>query len=59
MIMAVGIPEELDFGAIESLGLDLVKVLAEHQLGGKVELNRAGGTSLSIRFTVKKDKARI
>lgn len=55
----IGIPEELDFGAIESLGLDLVKVLAEHQLGGKIELKRAGGTSFSFRFTVKTDKARI
>ena len=55
----IGIPEELDFGTIESLGLDLVKVLAEHQLGGKIELKRAGGTSFSFRFTVKTDRARI
>jgi PAS domain S-box-containing protein len=55
----IGIPEELDFGTIESLGLDLVKVLAEHQLGGKIELKRAGGTSFSIRFTVKTDRVRI
>jgi PAS domain S-box-containing protein len=55
----IGIPEGLDFGTIESLGLDLVKILAEHQLGGKIELNRAGGTSFSFRFTVKTDKTRI
>jgi PAS domain S-box-containing protein len=55
----IGIPEGLDFGTIESLGLDLVKILAEHQLGGKIELNRAGGTSFSFRFTVKTDRARI
>ena len=55
----IGIPAELDFGTIESLGLDLVKVLTEHQLGGKIELNRAGGSSFSIRFTVKTDKGRI
>lgn len=55
----IGIPEELDLGTIESMGLDLVKILAEHQLGGKIELKRAGGTSFSIRFTVKTDKARI
>ncbi len=52
----VGIPEELDFGAIESLGLDLVKILAEHQLGGQIELNRTQGTRLSIKFTMKTDK---
>ena len=54
-----GIPEELDFGTTESLGLDLVKVLTEHQLGGRIELNRAGGTRFSIRFTVKPGKTRI
>ncbi|MBW2204116.1 MAG: GAF domain-containing protein [Deltaproteobacteria bacterium] len=55
----IGIPDELDLGTIESVGLDLVKVLAEHQLEGKIELKRTGGTSFSIRFTVKTVKARI
>ncbi len=55
----IGIPEKVDFEATETLGLDLVKILAKHQLGGKIELHRAGGTSFSIRFTVKTDKARI
>jgi len=55
----IGIPEELDFGNIESLGLDLVKILAEHQLGGQIELNRTEGTRFSIKFTMKTNKARI
>ena len=55
----IGIPEEFDFGTTESLGLDLVKVLAEHQLGGRIEMNGTGGTRFSIRFMVKAEKARI
>jgi len=55
----MGIPEEFDFGTTESLGLDLVKVLAEHQLGGRIEMNGTGGTRFSIRFMVKPEKARI
>ena len=55
----IGIPEEFDFRTTESLGLDLVKVLTEHQLQGRIELNRTGGTSFSIRFTVRPDKTRI
>ena len=55
----MGIPEEFDFGTTESLGLDLVKVLAEHQLGGRIEMNGTGGTRFSIRFMVKAEKARI
>ena len=55
----MGIPEEFDFGTTESLGLDLVKVLAEHQLGGRIEMNGTGGTRFSIRFMVKPEKVRI
>ena len=55
----MGIPEEFDFGTTESLGLDLVKVLAEHQLGGRIEMKGTGGTRFSIRFMVKAEKARI
>ena len=55
----IGIPEEFDFRTTESLGLDLVKVLAEHQLGGRIEMNGTGGTRFSIRFMVKPGKTRI
>ena len=54
-----GLPEEVDFGTTESLGLNLVKVLTEHQLGGRIELNRSEGTSFSIKFTVRAEKTRI
>lgn len=48
----VGIPEGLDFRNTESLGLRLVTLLAEHQLGGKVKLDRTKGTRFQIRFGV-------
>jgi len=46
----IGIPEDLDFRNTESLGLQLVTSLAESQLQGKTELNRAKGTEFRIRF---------
>jgi two-component sensor histidine kinase len=46
----IGIPEDLDIRNTESLGLELVMILAEDQLEGKVELNRTGGTKYIIQF---------
>ena len=46
-----GIPEEIDFNETTSLGLHLVKILAEDQLKGTVTLNREGGTSFHIQFS--------
>ena len=45
-----GIPEELDFSNTESLGLELVRILVEDQLHGKIELDRTGGTQYHIHF---------
>ena len=36
----IGIPENIDFRNTESLGLDLVTILAEDQLEGKIALDR-------------------
>ncbi len=55
----VGIPEDLDIRNMESMGLDLVTVLAEDQLDGKIDLNRTGGTRYHIRFKMQKYKARM
>ncbi len=49
----IGIPEKLDLETTESLGLSLVKILVEHQLGGKVKLDRTGKSTFSIRFMTK------
>jgi|GEM_PF-3528930 len=46
-----GIPEEIDFNETTSLGLHLVKILAEDQLKGTVTLNRGGGTAFRIQFS--------
>ena len=46
----IGIPAEMDIRETESLGLQLVYILAENQLEGEVELGRDGGTAFRIRF---------
>jgi PAS domain S-box-containing protein len=48
----MGIPENLDIGNLESLGLQLVTTLVD-QLDGELELKRDNGTEFIIRFTVK------
>ncbi|MBF0537888.1 MAG: PAS domain S-box protein [Nitrospirae bacterium] len=47
----VGIPETIDIRNSETLGLHLVYVLIENQLGGKVQLDRgASATVFTLRF---------
>ena len=46
----IGIPAEMDIRETESLGLQLVQLLAENQLDGKIEVDRDGGTAFRIRF---------
>lgn len=46
----VGIPEELNFRNTESLGLQLVVTLTEHQLQGKIEHIKRDGTTFYIKF---------
>ncbi len=55
----IGLPADLDFRNTESLGLHLVTILAEDQLGGNIELDRTGGTEFHIRFKKTEDKVRI
>jgi PAS domain S-box-containing protein len=50
----VGLPKEVDFQNVESLGLHLVTILAKDQLHGTVELDRSSGTKFVIRFSRKK-----
>ncbi|MCD4703555.1 MAG: PAS domain-containing protein [Methanosarcinaceae archaeon] len=45
----IGIPEEIDFRATESLGLQLVTTLVE-QIYGSIELSREHGTQFTIKF---------
>lgn len=46
----IGIPESVDFGNTNSLGLKLVKILSE-QLGGTAELIRNNGSEFRISFS--------
>ena len=47
----IGIPAEIDFREAETLGLQLVHILAEDQLEGSIALDRDGGrTTFRIRF---------
>jgi two-component sensor histidine kinase len=52
-----GFPEDLDFRATESLGLQLVCALAD-QLQGTIALERAEGTHVTVRFPLLAAPAR-
>ncbi len=47
----VGLPADLDWETTKSLGLRLVRMLGQHQLGGKLELDRTGGTKFILTFS--------
>jgi len=49
--MENGIPENIELGNIESLGLQLVGILVD-QLDGEIELKRDHGTEFRIMFNV-------
>ncbi|MBU7019050.1 MAG: PAS domain S-box protein [Theionarchaea archaeon] len=46
----VGIPENLNFGNLNSLGLHLVTILVEDQLNGTIALTRGEGTEFRVQF---------
>jgi two-component sensor histidine kinase len=45
-----GIPGDVDPSSEKTLGLRIVRMLGEHQLGGSIDMDRAGGTRFTIRF---------
>ncbi|MBI5591523.1 MAG: PAS domain S-box protein [Deltaproteobacteria bacterium] len=49
----VGLPVDLDWKNTKTLGLQLVKMLGQHQLQGRIELDRTGGTTFRLRFEPK------
>jgi two-component sensor histidine kinase len=51
----VGLPPDLDWRTCPSLGLRLVSMLGEHQLGGQLHLEHSEGTRFVLRF---KDRSR-
>ena len=46
----IGLPEALDFRKVSTLGLHLVHILAEDQLGGRVRIVRRNGTAFHLVF---------
>ncbi|MFP3975456.1 MAG: histidine kinase dimerization/phosphoacceptor domain -containing protein [Dehalococcoidia bacterium] len=52
----VGIPEDIDIRNTDSLGMDLVTMLSEKQLHGKLELDRSQGTEFRIRFPLPSEE---
>ncbi len=46
----VGIPDDIDIGKTDSLGLRLVTMLVEDQLEGEIDLKRNNGTIFKIKF---------
>lgn len=45
-----GLPRDLDWRQARTLGLTLVRMLGEHQLGGTYSLDTTGGTLLTLSF---------
>jgi two-component sensor histidine kinase len=50
----VGLPADLDWTNTKTLGLMLVKMLGQHQLQGRIELDRTRGTLFRLRFSPMK-----
>ncbi len=55
----VGIAESIDIKNTESLGLQLIMTLVEHQLQGRLNLIRTGGTKFIINFREINYKKRL
>jgi two-component sensor histidine kinase len=49
----VGLPADLDIATVETLGLQLVRALAE-QLDGTIEVLRGHGTGFQVTFPLRK-----
>ena len=47
----VGLPSGFDWSTAETLGMRLVRMLAQHQLGGQIRVESSAGTRVEIRFT--------
>ncbi len=46
----VGVPENIDLESLETLGLQMVRILVQDQLEGTIELDRSAGTRFMIKF---------
>ena len=55
----IGLPEEIDIDKADTLGLKLVRNLAQEQLKGIIQVKRDGGTEFIIEFPVMGAQQRI
>jgi PAS domain S-box-containing protein len=52
----IGLPADVDWATTKTLGLQLINILACHQLGGQVEVDRHAGTTFKITFAERARK---
>ncbi len=52
----VGLPPSLDWTTTKTLGLRLVRMLGQHQLGGRMAMDVEAGTRFSLTFVSRKRK---
>jgi len=52
----VGLPADLDWATTKTLGLRLVRMLGQYQLKGRIELDRASGTSFRLVFASRQSE---
>lgn len=50
----IGVPDDIDLMTTRSMGLYLVRILAQDQLHGSIEMDRTKGTRFTIRFSPDK-----
>jgi len=50
----IGLPKNFDFDDLSSLGLKLVKILSEEQLGGNFTISNTKGAKFTVRFQYKR-----
>jgi two-component sensor histidine kinase len=48
----IGVPKGFDWKRTKSMGLQLVKLLSERQLGGSIDMERMNGTKFTIKFCI-------
>ena len=46
----IGLPEDIDPKTTQSLGMMLVRMLGEHQLGGRLAIDTSQGTTITLTF---------
>jgi len=49
----VGLPQGFDLKTVKSLGLVLVRMLGQHQLGGSYEVDQTDGTCFHLTFSMR------